>query len=102
MGSVARPPAEPATVGSRLLSVLPLAFGDTERPLRRALALGAHADDIEIGCGGTLLRLLERAPDLEVCWVVFSAAGARVDEARASATDLLAGRVAAGSRRGVP
>jgi LmbE family N-acetylglucosaminyl deacetylase len=71
--------------------VLPLTFGDAGRPLRRVLALGAHADDIEIGCGGTLLRLLDDAPDLEVWWVVFSAAGDRADEARASAAAFLVG-----------
>ena len=36
------------------------------------LCLGAHCDDIEIGCGGTLLRLRERLPDAEIHWVVFS------------------------------
>ena len=29
----------------------------------RLLALGAHADDLEIGCGGTVLRLAEARPD---------------------------------------
>ncbi len=46
----------------------------------RVLALGCHADDIEIGCGGTLLPLARAYPDqLEVDWVVFSrmASGAR-------------------------
>jgi LmbE family N-acetylglucosaminyl deacetylase len=62
--------------------------------LRRVLCLGAHADDIEIGCGGTVLRLLEDNPRLEVCWVVLSAPGARAGEARDSAAKLLA---AAGS-----
>ena len=36
------------------------------------LCLGAHGDDIEIGCGGTILRLLEECPNLNVHWVVFS------------------------------
>ena len=35
------------------------------------LCLGAHADDIEIGCGGTLLALLDARPELEVTWIVF-------------------------------
>ncbi len=58
---------------------------------RRILALGAHADDIEIGCGGTILRLVAARQDLEILWVVFSAAGSRNGEARASAAALLAG-----------
>jgi LmbE family N-acetylglucosaminyl deacetylase len=57
----------------------------------RLLCLGAHADDIEIGCGGTVLRLLAEHPGSEVDWVVFSGAGARRAEAEASAADFLAG-----------
>ena len=49
----------------------------------RVLAIGAHADDIEIGCGGTLLRLAETA---EQHWLVLSAGGDRAAEAQASAT----------------
>jgi LmbE family N-acetylglucosaminyl deacetylase len=56
-------------------------------PAPRLLLLGAHSDDIEIGCGGTVLELAERYPDAVVDWVVFSAAGERADEARASAAD---------------
>jgi len=41
------------------------------------LAIGAHADDIELGCGGTLLRLAGDVEELELTWVVLSAAGAR-------------------------
>jgi len=53
------------------------------------LALGAHADDIEIGCGGSLLRLLAEHPRSAVHWVVFSGSAARAEEARASAQELL-------------
>ena len=53
--------------------------------LGTVLCLGAHSDDIEIGCGGTILKLLEQAPGLKVRWVVFSAEGSRAAEARASA-----------------
>jgi LmbE family N-acetylglucosaminyl deacetylase len=60
-------------------------------PLRRVLAIGCHADDIEIGCGGTLLTLMRSNPGLEVDWVVLAAPGARADEARASAAAFLAG-----------
>ena len=49
------------------------------------LAIGAHADDIELGCGGTLLRLARDVPALELTWVVLSAAGARFEEAEAGA-----------------
>src|SRR5207245_10110763 len=51
----------------------------------RLLCMGAHSDDIEIGCGGTILRLLAEQPCAEVRWVVFSAHGERVDEALNSA-----------------
>jgi LmbE family N-acetylglucosaminyl deacetylase len=53
--------------------------------------LGAHADDIEIGCGGTLLRLIAEHPDLEVTWVVFCSTPERSREASASAERFLAG-----------
>jgi LmbE family N-acetylglucosaminyl deacetylase len=53
--------------------------------LERILCLGAHADDIEIGAGGTILRLLQEYPGATVHWVVFSAAGIREPEARLSA-----------------
>jgi LmbE family N-acetylglucosaminyl deacetylase len=60
--------------------------------VRRILCLGAHSDDIEIGVGGTLLKLTEQISDVEICWVVFSAPGPRADEASRSANDFL-GRV---------
>lgn len=59
--------------------------------LERALFVGAHSDDIEIGCGGTVLRLLEENPKLEILWVVFSAEGVRRGEAERSAAAFLAG-----------
>ena len=58
---------------------------------KRILALGAHPDDIEIGCGGTMLRLAAEHPGLEVLWVVFGARGERATEARASASAFLGG-----------
>ena len=51
----------------------------------RILCLGAHSDDIEIGCGGTILRLLEEHPNSEVTWVVFAASKSREKEALESA-----------------
>lgn len=71
-----------------MLSLLLRPPGD--RPLR-LLGLGAHADDLEIGCGGTVLTLLERHPRAEVCWAVFSASPARRAEAEAAAARFLAG-----------
>jgi LmbE family N-acetylglucosaminyl deacetylase len=50
------------------------------------LCLGAHSDDIEIGCGGTVLRLAEQYPDCMFQWVVFSAVGNRQEEARRGAS----------------
>lgn len=49
------------------------------------LCLGAHSDDIEIGCGGTILRLAEKHPESVFDWVVFSATGVRQDEAQRAA-----------------
>jgi LmbE family N-acetylglucosaminyl deacetylase len=57
---------------------------------RRVLCLGAHSDDIEIGAGGTLLKLAGQVPELEIQWVVFSAPGPRAEEARRSAHEFLA------------
>jgi LmbE family N-acetylglucosaminyl deacetylase len=54
------------------------------------LCLGCHSDDIEIGCGGTILRLAEQYPDCNFHWAVFSAIGAREAEAKRGA-ELFAG-----------
>ncbi len=55
------------------------------QPLR-LLCIGAHADDIEIGAGGTIRHWIDSHPGgVELCWVVFSAEARRADEARASA-----------------
>jgi LmbE family N-acetylglucosaminyl deacetylase len=53
------------------------------------LCLGAHCDDIEIGCGGTLLELHQRHPALRFEWVVFSGDEQREAETRAAAARLL-------------
>src|SRR5262245_32213112 len=59
------------------------------------LCLGAHADDIEIGVGATLLSMMDRGIDLQVHWCVLSSAGDREKEARASAADFLSQTVSA-------
>ena len=53
------------------------------------LCLGAHSDDIEIGAGATVLRLVREHPRARVVWVVLAAAGRRGEEARASAARFL-------------
>ena len=57
----------------------------------RILCLGAHSDDIEIGCGATIVTMLAANKAVELSWVVFSAQGAREEEARRSAATILAG-----------
>ena len=69
----------------------PLEFaksGTRRRPLR-ILALGAHCDDIDIGCGGTMLSLLERHRGADVTWVVMGSNPVRERELRASAQRFL-------------
>lgn len=55
------------------------------------LCLGAHADDIEIGAGASLLKLLREHPAARVVWVTFSASAVRAEEARDSARKFLGG-----------
>jgi LmbE family N-acetylglucosaminyl deacetylase len=59
----------------------------------KVLCLGAHSDDIEIGCGGTILRLADQYPNAVFHWVVFCAVGVRAAEAKRSA-ELFAGTTA--------
>jgi len=59
----------------------------TEKP--KILCLGAHSDDIEIGCGGTILKLIEIAPKAQFRWVVFSGNNFRKEEALESASAFL-------------
>ena len=64
-------------------------FASGRRP--SILLLGAHSDDIEIGCGATLLQLAAERHNASVHWVVFSAEGERGREAKASANEFLGG-----------
>lgn len=61
---------------------------------KNLLFLGAHSDDIEIGCGGTILTLVEAHSCLNILWAVFSAKGKRRQEARESAELFFEGREA--------
>jgi LmbE family N-acetylglucosaminyl deacetylase len=65
-----------------------LSLGDAAANGIRVLCLGAHADDIEIGCGGLILRLIQ-SRKIEVDWIVFSSPAKREQEARLSASVFL-------------
>jgi LmbE family N-acetylglucosaminyl deacetylase len=67
-----------------------LNFDAVQGEALKILCLGCHPDDIEIGCGGTILRLRERHPNCVFNWVVFSANGVREAEAQRGA-ELFAG-----------
>jgi LmbE family N-acetylglucosaminyl deacetylase len=69
--------------------MLSLRFGQELPGALRVLCLGAHSDDIEIGCGGTILRLLHSYKNCDVTWVVFSATAQRRREAMGSARRFL-------------
>jgi LmbE family N-acetylglucosaminyl deacetylase len=69
--------------------MLSVSLGARRTPLRRLLCLGAHSDDIEIGCGGTILTLLAQNPGLDIRWVVFSSGPQREQEAYRSAATFL-------------
>lgn len=72
-------------------TVLTLEFDKPRDRGLRVLCVGAHSDDIEIGCGGSMLRLVAQHGDAEVHWVVLGSSGGRDEEAAASAERFLAG-----------
>jgi LmbE family N-acetylglucosaminyl deacetylase len=57
----------------------------------RLLLIGAHSDDIEIGCAGTVLEWFGKYDHVEITWVVLSASGLRAKEAHRSAEAILHG-----------
>ena len=67
--------------------MMPLRVAGKRAP--KLLCLGAHSDDIEIGCGGTILRLLDEFPGISIHWIVFGASGQRAREATRSAEAFL-------------
>jgi LmbE family N-acetylglucosaminyl deacetylase len=67
--------------------MMDLRFG----PLHTILCLGAHSDDIEIGAGATILRLVRENPGARIVWVVCAGGGIRGEEAGASAARFLEG-----------
>lgn len=69
--------------------MVPLVLHSADLRSSRILCLGAHCDDIEIGCGGTILTLTERSRDLAFTWVVFSSDKEREREAMDSARAFL-------------
>jgi LmbE family N-acetylglucosaminyl deacetylase len=66
-----------------------LDLGSIESP--SILCLGAHCDDIEIGCGATLASIAGMHPSARFDWVVFCGSDDRNDESRRAAQDILSG-----------
>ena len=59
--------------------------------VKRVLCIGAHSDDIEIGCGGTILQLINQSDNIEFYWLVMCSNPQREKEARNSANEYLKG-----------
>ncbi|MBI1319638.1 MAG: PIG-L family deacetylase [Candidatus Hydrogenedens sp.] len=68
--------------------MLPIRLAEKEGPLN-ILCIGAHSDDIEIGCGGAMLTLRKRYPDARIVWVVLSGSKERQEEAERAAAAML-------------
>ena len=69
--------------------MLQLEFAKKKNAPLQVLCLGAHSDDIEIGCGATLFRLIKEHPQVRIHWVVFGSSGIRTEEALNSANEVL-------------
>jgi LmbE family N-acetylglucosaminyl deacetylase len=82
---------EERPVGNRRSCLIGFDLPKKTKDAIQLLCLGAHSDDIEIGCGGTLLRLKRAFPGLKFHWVVFSAGGPRGREAAKAAELFTAG-----------
>jgi LmbE family N-acetylglucosaminyl deacetylase len=65
-----------------------IAFGGFKE-VKRLLCIGAHSDDIEIGAGATVLRIVRENPAVEVTWCVLSGNEIRQGEARRGAERML-------------
>jgi LmbE family N-acetylglucosaminyl deacetylase len=69
--------------------MMPLKLDGAAKGALQILCLGCHSDDIEIGCGGAILRLSSEHPDCVFHWVVFSAIGTRAAEAQLAAAQFV-------------
>lgn len=69
--------------------MIELALSGISKPV--VLCLGAHCDDIEIGCGGTLLELGNSLRKASLHCVVFASDGIREAETRAALSELSVG-----------
>ena len=87
-GKPRRVPVDDLEEPRLILSMLSLRLSETPGPLD-VLCIGAHSDDIEIGCAGTLLSLVDQGYKLRVTWAVLSAKNERAAEATHSASQLL-------------
>ena len=69
--------------------MIPLQFDKKAKHALQILCLGCHSDDIEIGCGGSIIRLAREYPDSVFHWVVFSAIDLRKAKAQRAATQFV-------------
>ena len=69
--------------------MLSLSLNNEDGKDLKVLCLGSHSDDLEIGCGGTILKLIEKYRQIEICWVVLSGDQLRAKEARKGAQAFL-------------
>lgn len=60
-------------------------FRDALASAQSVLAIGAHPDDIEIGCGATIAALRTANPDMDLHWVVLTGSPERGEEAQRAA-----------------